>query len=450
MEGRILVVDDDQGMRELLDEDLTRRGYRVQTAADSTTALALAKNQDFDALLTDLNMPGGGGIELCRAVLALRPNLPVVIITAFGSLDTAIAALRAGAYDFVTKPIDLDLLTLTLRRAVEHRRLHETLRRLQDEVSRSRKDELLLGESRAMRELRDLVSRIAGLDSSVLINGESGTGKELVARSLHQQSPRRAGPFVAINCAALPETLLESELFGHEKGAFTDARSARRGLLVEATGGTLLLDEIGELPLALQPKLLRALEERRIRPLGSHREIPFDVRIIAATHRNLNDAIDAGEFREDLYYRINVISLDIPPLRARGNDILLLAQTFIREFSARLDRPIKGLSEAAASRMLAYRWPGNVRELRNVIERAIAMSRLAQIVPDDLPEKLQQASGPGSLPPGLFNPDELLPLVDMEQRYIEHVLNAVDGNRTLAAKILGVDRKTLYRKLKPS
>jgi two-component system response regulator AtoC len=446
--GRILVVDDDRDMREMVEEDLARRGHGVLTAADGAGALDLVRREEFDTVLTDLNMPGTGGIELCRTLQAERPDLPVVILTAFGSFDTAISALRAGAYDFVTKPVDLDLLALTLERAVRHRQLEQTLRRLQDEVRRSRRSGALLGESRAMREVQELIARIADLDSSVLITGESGTGKELVARALHDQSSRREGPFIAVNCAALPENLLESELFGHERGAFTDARSARRGLFLEASGGTLLLDEVGELPLPLQPKLLRVLEERRVRPVGGNRELPCDVRLIAATHRDLEEAIDRGTFREDLYYRLNVLTLELPPLRARGNDILILAQALVDEFAERFKKGVKSIAEPAAGRLLAYPWPGNVRELRNVIERAVALARHDRLTAEDLPDRLRQPGAARSLPAGWVEDDALLPLGEMEQLYLRHVLDSVGGNRSLAAKVLGIDRKTLYRKLK--
>jgi len=446
--GRILVVDDDRGMRELIEEDLARHGHTVLTAGGGTQALELLRHEDVDAVLTDLNMPGVGGIELCSVLQAERPELPVVIITAFGSLETAISALRAGAYDFVTKPIDLDLLAHTMNRAVQHFQLGQTLGRLQDEVRRTRGRETLLGESRAIREVQDLIARIAPLDSSVLITGESGTGKELVARALHEQSPRRDNSFIAVNCAALPETLLESELFGHERGAFTDARTTRRGLFLEASGGTLLLDEVGELPLPLQPKLLRVLEERKIRPVGSNREHPCDVRIVAATHRDLEDAIRQGTFREDLFYRLNVLTIDLPPLRARGNDVLLLAQAFVDEFSTRFHQGVKGIVEPAATRLLSHNWPGNIRELRNVIERAVALSRHDRLTAEDLPDRLRQPVAGRALPPGIGDSEHLLPLADMEQLYLQHVLETVGDNRTLAAKILGIDRKTLYRKLK--
>jgi len=298
-----------------------------------------------------------------------------------------------------------------------------------------------------MLAIRDQIARLADLETSILISGESGTGKELVARALHRESRRSQGPFVAINCAALPENLLESELFGHVRGAFTDARDNRLGLFLEASGGTLFLDEIGELPLPLQPKLLRVLEERRVRPLGGNREIDCDVRIVAASHRDLGEAVREGKFRDDLFYRLNVIQLALPPLRDRGNDILLLAQDFISEMARRFNKSVSGLSEPAAARLLAYRWPGNIRELRNVIERALALTRHDRITVEDLPEQLRphrddppQAGG-GSTPP-------LLPLAEVERRYIQEVLDRVEGNQTLAARILAVDRKTLYRKLK--
>ncbi len=444
--GQLLVVDDDRALRELLAEELTRQGHTVLTAASAALALELLDGGEFDALLTDLNMPGGSGIDLCGRLHDERPELPVVILTAFGSLDTAIAALRAGAYDFVTKPVDLDLLAHTLGRAVQHSQLQRTLQRLQEEVRRSRGGRSLLGESRTMAAVRELISRIANLDSSVLITGASGTGKELVARALHEQSSRRGGPFVAINCAALPETLLESELFGHERGAFTDARTARRGLFLEASGGTLLLDEVGELPLPLQPKLLRVLEERRVRPVGANRELDCDVRIVAATHRDLEAAMEEGRFREDLFYRLNVLTIELPPLRARGNDILLLAQGFVEECATRFGKGVKGLSEPAATRLLGYDWPGNVRELRNVVERAVALTRHERLSVEDLPDRLRQPV-PRTLPVGQGETGELLPLAEMERRYLQQALAAADGNRTLAARLLGIDRKTLYRKL---
>jgi two-component system response regulator HydG len=300
-----------------------------------------------------------------------------------------------------------------------------------------------------MRPVLDLVARVAPASTTVLVRGESGTGKELVARALHRLGARPRGPFVAINCAAIPEALLESELFGHARGAFTGALAARRGLLVEASGGTLFLDEVGELPPALQPKLLRALQVRAVRPLGAAEEEPFDARIVAATNRDLAADVAGGRFREDLYYRLAVIEIEVPPLRARGNDVLLLAQRFVTTFARRLGRPVRGLSVEAAQRLLAYRWPGNVRELENCMERAVTLAGGEEIVPADLPPALRAAAPP--LPPGLLGPGDdpasLPTLAEIEARYIRKVLDAVGGNKTLASRILGLDRKTLYRKL---
>lgn len=446
--GRILVIDDDRALCELLEEDLRRRGHQVWSAQAVAAAKEMLHQVDIDIILTDLNMPGVSGIDFCAEVKENRPDLPVVIMTAFGSLETAIAALRAGAYDFVTKPVDLDLLAISLMRALQHRHLQEKVRLLKDQVRRQQPDDELMGNSAGLMEVKQQVSRIAALDISVLISGESGTGKEVVARSLHRQSSRADGPFIAINCAALPENLLESELFGHVRGAFTDAREDRRGLFVEASGGTLLLDEIAELPLALQPKLLRVLEDHKVRPLGGSHEIDCDVRVLAASHCNLEEAVAKGQFRSDLYYRLNVIQLELPPLRQRGNDILLLAHSFLEQLAERFNKSVTGISQPAAACLLAYHWPGNVRELRNVIERALVLSYHDQLTREDLPEQLSQPTGTPMPTDGLAFGQQILPLEEVEQRYIHQVLDRLDGNRTLAAKLLGVDRKTLYRKLK--
>ena len=446
--GRLLVIEDDVAMCELLAETLASRGHQVHSAKDVTAARDILHQEEIDVVLTDLNMPGTSGIDFCAELHSNRPDLPVVIMTAFGSMETAIAALRAGAYDFVTKPVDFDLLGFNLERALRNRQQQEKIRLLKDQVRRRQSEDDLIGESPSLQRVKEQISRVAGLDTSILISGESGTGKELVARALHRQSSRNQGPFVAINCAALPENLLESELFGHVRGAFTDARESRRGLFLEADGGTLFLDEIGELPLTLQPKLLRVLEERKVRPLGGSQELSCDVRIVAASHRDLDEAVSAGQFRSDLYYRLNVIPLELPPLRARGNDILLLAQTFIKELAGRFNKGVTGLAEPAAARLLAYRWPGNVRELRNVIERALALTCHDRITVEDLPDHLRRTSSDPSSAGAPFDSAELLPLAELEQRYIHHVLDQVGGNRTMAARILGIDRKTLYRQLK--
>ncbi|XXF77660.1 sigma-54 dependent transcriptional regulator [Myxococcaceae bacterium GXIMD 01537] len=446
MPGRILIVEDEREMRAMLDKGLARRGFEPRAAGGAEEALALLSSEDFDAVLTDLRMPGMDGLALCERIVLNRPDIPVVVVTAFGSLETAVAAIRAGAYDFVTKPFDLDALVLVLERAVQHRALREEVRRLRQALSREPTPDGMVGESPALRQALGLIERVADVDATVLITGESGTGKEVAARALHARGRRRAGPFVALNCAAMPEQLLESELFGHARGAFTDARAARTGLFVKAHGGTLFLDEVGELPLALQPKLLRALQERVVRPLGEDAEVPFDARIVAATHRDLELAVEEGRFREDLYYRLNVIGLELPPLRARGNDVLLLSQRFIEHFAARTGRRVLGLSPGAAQRLLSYGWPGNVRELQNCIERAVALTSYEQLTADDLPERIRNyKGGPGPAP--MADAAELVSLEEMERRHIERVLEAVGGSRTLASRILGVDRKTLYRKL---
>jgi DNA-binding NtrC family response regulator len=447
MAGRILIVDDEQSMCEMLDFDLRRRGFTTSWLTSADNALSFLKDEELDVLLTDLKLPGMNGIELCERCTANRPDVPVVVMTAFGSLETAVAAIRAGAYDFVTKPVDLDILALALERAVKHRALQEKVKFLSDAVNRMQPFGELIGDSPSMRKVYAQLARVADTETSILVTGESGTGKELVARALHVRSRRHAGPFVAINCAALPDTLLESELFGHKQGAFTDARQEHKGLFVQAKGGTLFLDEIGDLPMNLQPKLLRALEERTVRPLGGAAEIPIDVRIITATNQDLEAVMAGGRFREDLFYRLNVIRLAMPPLRERGSDILLLAYHFIDQFADRLGKNVTGISETAAEKLLEYSWPGNVRELRNAIERAIALTRYEKLVVEDLPAKIRTYRRT-DLPAGIGNdPGTFLPLAKIEQRYILHVLEAVGGNRTRAAKILGLDRKTLYRKL---
>jgi two-component system response regulator HydG len=444
--GRVLVVDDDRAMCEMLDTGLGRKGYQVTWKTDADEAIDALRDTDVDAVVTDLNMRGMNGLELCERIVANRPDVPVIVITAFGSLETAVAAMRVGAYDFITKPLEIEVLALTLARAVQHRTLREEVRRLRRVVEESPGFDDLLGESPAMRKVCGLLGQIASSDTTVLITGESGTGKEIVARALHRRGPRAAGPFVAINCAAMPETLLESELFGHARGAFTDARAAHTGLFVQANGGTLLLDEIGDLPLGLQPKLLRALQERTVRPVGGDREVPWDAHLIATTNRDLESAVEEKRFREDLYFRINVIRITLPPLRARGGDVLLLAKHFIRHFAARAGKQVTDLSPEAAERLMAYSWPGNVRELQNCIERAIALTRYEQITVDDLPERIRAYRQSHVLVAG-NDPSELVPLEEMERRYIQRVMESVGGNKTLAAQVLGVSRNTLYRKL---
>ncbi len=446
MKGQVLVVDDEKETCELLEMGLVRHGFKVTTSANAESALELVATQDFDVVLTDLSMPGMSGLDLCERVLGTRPNMPVVVITGQGSLETAIGAIRVGAYDFITKPVDLKLLFLSVSRAVQHRRLQDEVKRLREAVAEGDAESQIVGQSAAMRKVYELIGRVGESDASVLIHGETGTGKELIARGIHLRSRRKDGPFVAINCAAVPHSLLESELFGHARGAFTDAKSQRTGLFVQANGGTLFLDEIGELPLDVQPKLLRALQERKVRPVGANQEIPFDARIVAATNRNLEDEVYEKRFREDLYYRINVVKIDVPPLRERGGDVLHLAQHFLKEFSKRNEKPTLELSTTGAEKLMAYNWPGNVRELENCMEHAVALARFDQITVEDLPEKIR-AYRAERFVVAANDPTEIVTMDELERRYILRVLALVGGNKSRAAQVLGFDRRTLYRKL---
>ncbi|HEY1549973.1 MAG TPA: sigma-54 dependent transcriptional regulator, partial [Kofleriaceae bacterium] len=362
MTTKILIVDDDRALCEMLARGMTKRGFDVAWSISASDALALTLASDLDVIVTDLNMAEMTGLALCERIVANRPDVPVIVITAFGSLDTAIAAIRAGAYDFIPKPVDLDELELTLIRAAQHRKLREEVKLLRLAVDDVKQFEELIGSSAAAKRLYELLDQVAPTDTSVLVTGESGTGKEVVARALHRRRHPDA-PFVAVNTAAIPESLLESELFGHVKGSFTGATADRAGMFVRANGGTLFLDEIGDMPLALQAKLLRALQERTVRPVGSDKDVPFNARLVSATHHDLESDVDGGRFRQDLYFRINVIHVEVPPLRSRGPDILLLAQRFVDRFARTMKKQVGGISAAAAERLLAYSWPGNVREL---------------------------------------------------------------------------------------
>jgi DNA-binding NtrC family response regulator len=436
--SRVLIVDDEKEMCAVIEQGLRRLGYTTASRLTADAAWELLADEDFDAVVTDLNMRGMNGLELCDRVVTNRNDLPVIVVTGFGNLETAIATMRAGAFDFLQKPFDMDQLVLSVERAVQHRKLRDEVRRLRREVAEVRQTGELIGESAAMRAVHDMVDRVAVSDATVLITGESGSGKEVVARAIHQRSRRNAGPLVAINCAAMPEALLESELFGHVKGAFTDARSARRGLFLEASGGTLLLDELGEMPLGMQAKLLRALEERTVRPVGGNSEVPFDARIVTA--------VAEKRFREDLYYRVNVVHVEIPPLRQRGGDVLVLAQAFLLKFAKKHEKRVQSLSPEVAQRLLVYAWPGNVRELQNCIERAVALARFEELVMDDLPPKVREYRS-AHVVVASDDPSDLPTMEEVERRYVQRVMDAVVGNKTTAAKVLGFDRTTLYRKL---
>jgi two-component system response regulator HydG len=446
VERRILIIDDDRSMCDVLDAELKRREFQTSSSTTAEEALRRLAEDDFDLVLTDINMHAMSGVDLCRQIVESREHLPVVVMTAYGSMEAAIAAIRAGAYDFVTKPFEMDDIALTIERALKHRALREEVKRLRRVVVDSQRFDEILGTSSSMKKMYDLAARVAETETTVLITGESGTGKELVAKALHAKSARKDGPFVAINCAAMPESLLESELFGHVRGAFTDARTARSGLFIKASRGTLFLDEIGEMPAGMQAKLLRALQERTVRPVGGDQEQPFDARIIAATNRDLETEVEEKRFREDLFYRINVVRIHVPPLRARGSDVLLLAQHFLQRYQPNGHQRVVGIKSGAADKLLSYPWPGNVRELQNCIERAVALAQFDHVGVDDLPERVREFKS-SRITIESNDPSELLPMEEVERRYILRVLEAVGGNKTLAAQVLGFDRRTLYRKL---
>ena len=440
-------MDDDQAMCELVATTLKRRGLDIEWTTSGNSALEILGSKPFDVLVTDVKMRDIDGLELCNRSHALYPELPVIVITGFGSMESAVGAIRAGAHDYLTKPFQMDELLVRVQQAARQSALTREVKRLRERITIEDDGEGAdLGQSPAMRKLAALIERAAPTEMSILIVGESGTGKELVAREIHRRSDHSKGRFVAVNCAALPPNLLESELFGHVKGAFTDARQARSGLFVEACGGTLFLDEITELPLEMQPKLLRALQERKVRPVGGNQELDFDTRILAATNRDLEDEIRAGRFRDDLFYRLNVIRVDVPPLRKRREDILSLAQRFLLQAAARCGKEVTGITPIAAERLLAYDWPGNVRELENYIERAVVLTEHEQLLAADFPHSLLEAQPVGTSEPYAM-PAQPIPLAELEKRYIMKVLRDAGGNKSAAARLLGFDRRTLYRKL---
>ncbi|MGQ9636416.1 MAG: sigma-54-dependent transcriptional regulator [Thermodesulfobacteriota bacterium] len=441
---RILVVDDDLEMCRLLEEFLQGEGFQVYATGDSLEASNLIKREEFDLIITDLKMNILKGLDLLEEVQRIAPLTPVIIITAFGTIESAIKAMKMGAYDYITKPFQMDELLLTLRKALETRQLKKEVIRLRKEVESRYQFHKIIGKSPPMQRIYDLIERISNTSINILIIGESGTGKEMVAKAIHYNGIRREGPFIAVNCAAIPETLLESELFGYKKGAFTDAKSDKRGLLLEAHKGTLFLDEITEMPLSLQAKLLRVIETREIRPLGDVLSYPIDVRVISTSNRDIESLIHQGRFREDLYYRLKVIDIEIPPLRERKEDIPLLIQTFVSRFNRELKKNISGVSEEAMRILLNYPWPGNVRELENVIQRAITLSSSEKILLEDLPKALFQKAEERLFEKAV---EEKYTLDRLEKEYIRRVLLETGGNKSKAAEILGLDRKTLYRKL---
>jgi DNA-binding NtrC family response regulator len=442
----ILVVEDDTAMREMLREALEEDGYTVEGAAGGRAGVERVRRGGIDLVISDVKMPDLDGLDMLREIKATTPSPHVITITAFGSIDTAIRAVKLGAFDYITKPFEIDQLLLSVEKALAERALRSEVVRLRAEVQRSYRFDNIIGKSAPMQEVFGLIRRLSGSAATVLVTGESGTGKELVAKSIHYNSPRAGRPFVPLNCAAIPDALLESELFGYKRGAFTDARTDRAGLFVEADGGTIFLDEIAELSPALQAKLLRVLQEGEIRPLGASRAERVDVRVIAATNRDLETRLQTGAFRSDLYYRLNVIHIDLPPLRERGEDLLPLAEHFLTTCATRAGKEVRAVEEAAKKALLAHSWPGNVRELENTIERAVALCEGGTIRLEDLPVAVRErrAGEPDTLAVALARG---LTLADVERDYIQRVLTAEGGNKTRAAQRLGLDRKTLYRKL---
>ena len=454
-EAQLLVVDDEVGMVTLLRNYLVREGYDVTTAPSAEVALQILEDHDVNVVLTDLRMPGMGGMELVRDIHASRPETQVILMTAFGSIDVAVEAVKAGAYHFVTKPVKLPEVGAVVHKALTERALRLENRRLRQAVEERYQFGELLGKSAVMQRLFGLLERLAATNSTVLIQGESGTGKELVARALHYNGARRRHPFVPVNCAAMPEGLLESELFGHVRGAFTGADMARRGLFVEAARGTLFLDEIGEMPLGMQAKLLRVLEQRQIRPVGSDREVAIDVRVIAATNRDLASAVRQGTFREDLYYRLNVMVVQVPPLREHRDDIALLAEAFLQRHAAANHLEPRHFTPHALRCLEQYDWPGNVRELSHVIERGVTLSTSTQLDVEDLG---LDSAGPSSRREARPTdtaahedtrpPDTLLNLDDLTRHAMTVALHKSHGHKARAATLLGVHPRTLTRMLR--
>jgi two-component system response regulator AtoC len=438
--GTVLVADDDPVARDLLAEVLAREGHRVRVATGGTDCVGLAEREAFDLALVDLRMPDLDGLAVLKRLRSIQPDLPVLILTAFATIDTAIEAIQAGAYDYLSKPFRMEEIKLAVRRTLETRRLVENNQQYRRELRDRYRLENLVGQSPEIVEVYKLVARVATLDTTVLIQGETGTGKELVARAIHYASPRSDHPFVVVDCTALPEALFESELFGHERGAFTGALTARRGLLEQGDGGTCLLDEVGELSAPLQAKLLRVLQERTIRRVGGNEAIPVDVRILAATNRDLQKRLEEAAFREDLYFRLNVVTITVPPLRERGQDVLLLARHFLEKYSAAAGKAIAGFAPEALERLAAYRWPGNVRELEHAVERAVALSSSGLLLAEDFPLGSRAAPVQGPVLPA-----DGMTLDEVKRWYVSKVLDDAGGNKLRAAEILGIDRRTLYR-----
>lgn len=438
---RVLILDDKISMAEMLADGLADR-YDTSALASSRAAIALFSEQTFDAVVTDLRMPGADGLEVLAELHRVQPRCPVIVMTAYGAIDTAVESIRRGAFHYLTKPFKLDELAIFLERALEQTRIREEATSLKRALRERFAAANIIGQSPAMRAALDLVERVAPTDVPVLLTGETGTGKGVVARAIHAESPRAARPFVPINCAAIPEALLESELFGHKKGAFTGATSTRSGLFAEASGGTIFLDEIGDMPAALQAKLLHILEQGTVRPLGTDREVRLDVRIIAATHRNLRERVESGAFREDLLYRLDVVTIDLPPLRHRPEDIADLVAFFLRQARERHPGAVaERFSRDALLRLTQYRWPGNVRELAHAVERTVLLARSPEIAVADLPSSARDGQAVNA---STFGSD-VIPVRLLQRRYALWALRKLGGHKGQTAERLGIDQKTLAK-----
>ncbi|MDR1955409.1 MAG: sigma-54 dependent transcriptional regulator [Treponema sp.] len=442
MKFKLLVVDDEKNIREGLAASLKMDGHEVVTAAQGDEGWKRFLKGDIDLVITDLRMAGLSGEELLKRITAESPGIPVIVLTGHGTVETAVAAMRNGAYDFLTKPVNLDRLSLLVKRAIQNRELFLKHRRMEEELERHKQFETIIGTSGPMRRVFDTISRVAPAKASVLITGESGVGKELVADAIHDLSPRKGKPLVKVHCAALAASLLESELFGHEKGSFTGAANRKRGRFELAHEGTLFLDEIGEIDQNIQIKLLRVLQEKKFERVGGEETIETDVRIVAATNKDLKVEIEKGNFREDLYFRLNVVNILVPPLRERKDDLPLLITSFLKEFAAENSKAVDGIDEKARAALYAYDWPGNVRELRNCMESAVVMAEGPVITEDDLPPTLRTKSEEGwiRIPRGTS-------LAEAEQFIIRDTLSFLQGNKSKTAEVLGIGRKTLHRKL---
>ncbi|MBI3126221.1 MAG: sigma-54-dependent Fis family transcriptional regulator [Candidatus Tectomicrobia bacterium] len=448
----VMVVDDKRGSREALEKMIAKEGFRVSLAHDAETALQALEREPADVVITDLRMPGMDGIHLLKEVKRRNPRTEVILISGVGTVESAVEAMRQGAYDFLTKPLERVVVRKAIEKAVEMQELMRENEDLRAQLQSFRDDSGLIGNHPAVRAVKELVRQVAPTSANVLILGESGTGKELVANAIHSQSERKAGPYIKLNCAALPETLLESELFGYERGAFTGAAQRKEGRFRLAHGGTLFLDEIGDMPLVLQPKILRVLQEGEFERVGGTETLQVDVRIVASTNRNLESAVAERSFREDLYYRLNVISIHMPPLRERRSDIPLLAEHFLQRFASKNSRPVQGFSREAVDLLAGYDWPGNVRELENTVERAVVLSRGEILSAEDLPPSIIRAlKAPDERP---FPPETPVltipvgtPLAEIERRVILETLRQAGGDKSEAARQLGIATRTIYRKL---